>query len=283
MATSIPITLPSGTWRNGVRHRDALLRPLTGEDELFLVEDAEGVSPARRTTLLLTRCLERLGTEQPVSDAATRALTAGDREALLLHLRRVTFGETLTSVLTCPRAGCDERMDLELRVSELLVDAVPEPAAVHEATIDGRTVRFRLPNGEDLEEVGQTLLSVDAAVREQALSRMTRLVLERCVEGEVDDAIEAQLPRIMAELDPQAELLLNLVCTRCGRPFTALFDAASFLFRELAAHRDVLYRDVHQLALHYHWSESDILAMPAERRRRYLELLAEALTPRGKR
>jgi hypothetical protein len=281
MATSIPILLPGGAWRNGVRHREALLRPLTGEDELFLAEEAEGLSPARRTTLLLTRCLARLGTE-PVSDADTRALTAGDREALLLQLRRATFGETLTSVLSCPRNGCDEKMDLELRVGDLLVESVPEPAPLHETTVGARVVRFRLPNGEDLEEVGQALLSVRAEERQECLSHMTRLVLERCVDGEVDDAIAAQLPRLMAELDPQAELLLNLVCTRCGEPFTALFDAASFLFRELAAHRDTLLRDVHQLALHYHWSESDILRMPAERRRRYLELLAEALAPRGK-
>ncbi|HEX7151240.1 MAG TPA: hypothetical protein VF618_07110 [Thermoanaerobaculia bacterium] len=276
MATSIPILLPGGTWRNGVRHREALLRPLTGEDELFLAEEAEGFTPARRTTLLLARCLERLGTE-PVSDADARALTAGDREALLLQLRRATFGESLTSVLSCPRDGCDERMDLELRVGDLLVESVPEPAAVYETTIDGRVVRFRLPNGEDLEQAAAI------AARGEALAQAARHVLERCVEGDVDDAIVAQLPRVMAELDPQAELLLNLTCTRCGRPFTALFDAASFLFRELAAHRDALFRDVHQLALHYHWSEAEILRMPAERRRRYLELLAEALAPRGKR
>jgi len=277
MNGSIPITLPGGRWRNGALQRNALLRPLRGEDELFLAEEAEGLTPARRTTLTLARCLERLGDEAPVSDETARALTAGDREAILLHLRRATFGESVTSVLRCPRGECDERMDLELRVADLLVPPAENPAAVHEANIDGHQVRFRLPNGGDLEEA--------AIVAMRDVSAAARLVLERCVVdngGVTAEVLARELPAIMAERDPQAELVLHLVCTKCERPFTALFDTASFLFGELSARRGALYREVHQLAFHYHWSEADILGMTAARRRRYLELLTEALTPRGK-
>ena len=32
--------------------------------------------------------------------------------------------------------------------------------------------------------------------------------------------------------------------------------------------------EIHVLALHYHWSEAAILALPAPRRQRYLALLA---------
>ena len=35
-----------------------------------------------------------------------------------------------------------------------------------------------------------------------------------------------------------------------------------------------LYEEIHVLALHYHWSEAAILALPAGKRRRYLGLLA---------
>lgn len=45
---------------------------------------------------------------------------------------------------------------------------------------------------------------------------------------------------------------------------------------------DLLLTEVHALALHYHWSERDILALPRARRRRYLALLADALA-RGRR
>lgn len=264
MTRSIPITLPGGRWRNGAPQRDALLRPLRGEDELFLAEEAEGLTPARRTTLTLARCLERLGDESPVSLESARTLTAGDREAILLHLRRATFGETLTSVLRCPRAGCDERMDLELRVADLLVGA-SQAEEVNTLTMGGEEIRFRLPNGGDLEEA--------AEVAQRDVAAAARLLVARCVLSGAPDP--RALSKRMAELDPQAELILELTCTKCERPFTALFDTASFLFSELAAHRDALYREVHQLALHYHWSEADILALSPVRRRRYLEMLAE--------
>ncbi|HYC90887.1 MAG TPA: hypothetical protein VEO54_16840 [Thermoanaerobaculia bacterium] len=280
MTGSIPVTLPGGTWRNGARRRDATLRPLDGRDEMFLAEEAEGLSPARRTTALLARCVERLGGDAVRADDV-RALNAGDREALLLHLRRATFGETMASVLHCPHPECGEAMDLELRVGDLLVhDGASAP--VHEATIEGHTVRFRLPNGADLEEAA-TLAAKD--VRAAA-----RHVLARCIES-IDGAapasipkhVAARLPERMSQLDPQAELLLQLTCTKCARPFTAVFDTAAYLFRELGAQRDRLYREIHELAFHYHWSESEILGMTATRRRRYLTLLAEALAPRGKR
>jgi hypothetical protein len=42
--------------------------------------------------------------------------------------------------------------------------------------------------------------------------------------------------------------------------------------------------EIHLLALHYHWSEAAILALPASKRQRYLALLARHLSqasPRG--
>jgi hypothetical protein len=38
---------------------------------------------------------------------------------------------------------------------------------------------------------------------------------------------------------------------------------------------DRLYTEVHHLALRYHWSEQQILALPRSKRQRYLALLVE--------
>ena len=95
MTAAIDVTLPGGLLVGGERRQDAVLRPLAGEDEAFLLEDAAGLSPAARTTALLARCVERLGPVEPVGAEDVRALTAGDREALLLELRRLSFGERL--------------------------------------------------------------------------------------------------------------------------------------------------------------------------------------------
>jgi len=35
-----------------------------------------------------------------------------------------------------------------------------------------------------------------------------------------------------------------------------------------------LYEEIHVIAMHYHWSEAQILALPCTRRQRYLALIA---------
>jgi hypothetical protein len=121
------------------------------------------------------------------------------------------------------------------------------------------------------------------------------LLLRRCVEcvtaeGENDEpmedwppAVAQQLPAIMADLDPQAELVLNLICPVCGHAFSALFDTAAYFFQELSSRIGQLHREVHLLAFYYHWSEAEIMGMTARKRQRYLDLLAEALSEEGRR
>ncbi len=262
MPVAVDVSLPGGLFVEGERRQDAALRPLTGADEAFLIEEADGLSAPARATALLARCLERLGPFQPVPDDAVRALTAGDREALLLELRRLTFGERLECVLTCPEPGCGERMDLDLRVGDLLLEPYADARPEHEAG----AVRFRLPTGADLEAA--------AEAAGDGLDRVERVLLERCVlAGEPDSRIDD----LMAELDPQADLELVVACPACGRELTVVFDAGEFLAREVGLGRDALLHEIHLLALHYHWPESELMAMTAGRRRRYLTYLAEAL------
>jgi len=280
---AVAVTLPGGIFWEGELRRDATLRQVTGADEDFLNEACRSMSPAARTTALLARCLRSLGPCAPVTSQAVRSLAAGDREALLLHLRRLTLGDQITCALTCPRADCAERMDLEIAVSDLLLEPYPSWDARHEVLLDGTDqssrVRFRLANGADQEAV--------AALARQDEDAAAALLLDRCIEGVAGEAEPAAkmlaptdretLSRLMAELDPQAEVRLELTCPACGVRFTALLDTASYFFQELAGRPEYLYREVHGLALHYHWSEAEILALSRRKRRLYLGLLAEAL------
>ena len=81
------------------------------------------------------------------------------------------------------------------------------------------------------------------------------------------------LPARMAELDPQAELVLNLTCPVCGEAFSSIFDACAYMMEETGADLNILYREVHLQALYYHWSETEIMSMSTSKRRRYLNLL----------
>jgi hypothetical protein len=129
-----------------------------------------------------------------------------------------------------------------------------------------------MPCGADQEAVAD-MARHDAAGAAQAL-------LHRCIEETTGETPEGALPIIsgwMAELDPQAEIRLNLICPECGHEFVTLLDAGSYLFEESTMRSRELYREIHLLAFHYHWSEAEILGMAPLKRRRYLELLLEAL------
>jgi hypothetical protein len=283
---AIPVTLPGGCWHDGRCYREAALRPLVGEDEAFLLEAGAALLPAAWTTAVLARCLARLGPPGPVTPEAVRSLAVGDREALLLHLRRLTAGERLPCVLACPAAGCGAPMDLDLRAGDLLLPPYPEAPPVRETTMteDGTTWRiaFRLPTGAD-QEAAAELARADSGAAAAALLRrcVVGVTSESGAAGELPVGAAERLAALMAEQDPQAELLLSLTCPACGHAFTALFDTASYLMQEVARRGRQLYREVHSLAFHYHWGEGEIMAMPARKRQLYLELLAEALAERA--
>ena len=175
-------------------------------------------------------------------------------------------------MLECP--ACSEAMDLDLSVAELLVEPGTAPRDEHEMVLaDGSVVRFRLPIGADLE----------AAARAGDVEDGVRALLERCVRAPTDlgPTAQTELAARMASLDPQAEIRLQLSCPGCGHNFTALLDAAALLLDELVSDRAALYGEVHEIAMRYHWSEAEILALEVPRRRRYLELLAESASAGG--
>ncbi len=284
MTGAVVIQLPHGFWEGGLRHVEAMVRPLNGYDEEFLFEEAASYTPVRRATAILSRCTLRLGPVSPVSETHVAHLSAGDREALLLHLRRLTFGDRMQATVSCPRVGCDQRLDLEVRVGDLLAPVSREAAESYETQVAGGSgiyrMRFRLPTGADQEA------AVEAAG--QGVEAGVRTLVERCVlaaEASAGAVAARELPapvlsglsEAMARLDPQAEVELAVRCPSCGAQFQTLLDAAAFLFEEVGHRRRQLYREVHTLALHYHWSETEILGMTARKRQRYLDLLRESL------
>jgi hypothetical protein len=282
--TTVAVTLPAGVWLDGAHHREVVLRPPAGEDEAFLLELDGDAPPAARATALLGRCValaaDRTDTA-PRGAPLARRLSAGDREALLLHLRRATVGERLEAVLTCPR--CAAQVELETDVAALLLPPYADAGPHYRRTLptdDGPLdALLRLPTGEDLEAAARVAARDAEAAATLLLARCT---LAASRDGNALDPhalppdAAATLSAELERLDPQAELRLGAECPDCGAPLEALVDAATFVLDELAARGRALLHEVHALALHYHWSERDILALGARRRRQYLALLGGA-------
>jgi hypothetical protein len=192
----------------------------------------------------------------------------GCRDAALVRGRMGTFGSEAECFVECPR--CGEPLELTVDLARLVDGIGPAPAAAGPHRVDGDsgTVTFRLPTTGDL-----------AAVRDGPDPRAA--LLDRCVlavepgpdapdPGALD--VEA-LDAAMAELDPLADVQLALTCAPCGHAWTARFDIADHLWREVEAEARRLIAEVDALARAYGWSETAILALGADRRQSYLEAL----------
>jgi predicted RNA-binding Zn-ribbon protein involved in translation (DUF1610 family) len=258
------VILPHGFPVGEAWHREAELRRV-GEAELWAARlPADSAIVSR----LLALCLERLGPYAPVLPEQVAALTVGDREALLLHLRRITIGEQLECHFPC--SACGERMEVGLTVGDLLLAPYESAAAAYSITVDGTEFRVRPPTGADQAAVA-VLASVD-------LEGATEALLRSCLEPGTKLAPDqvASLSAQMQALDPQGDLVLDFQCPACGAAGRASLSAADYLVRELVAKQEAVLREIHLLALHYHWSEAEIMAVPPARRQQYLRLLGLA-------
>jgi hypothetical protein len=284
----IEVKLPGGVRAERGWQREAVVRPLSGRDEAFLLEEGSALPLAARATKILSRCVRRVGSCEAVTPEIARSLTVGDREALHLHLRRLTLGDKISCVLTCPIPGCGEKMDLDLRVSELLLPPYQHSTDVHEKIVRSGeasyVVRFRLPNGADQEAASPLAASEPDAAAEMILRRCVHEVVDESSGEPVPDlpaCVAQALPEQLSELDPQAEIRLKLVCPMCRGSFVTGLDAADFFYRELLARGGDLYREIHLLAFHYHWSETEILRLSPRKRSLYIGLLDGALRGRS--
>ena len=271
------IPLPGGVWSADTLQRTVFLRPLCGLDQLFWVDQPGQVPLPRRIHTLLARCVLSPGeptSAQEGNQALVGSLTIGDREALLLHLHRISFGSRIECVLACPH--CAEKLDLELAVEALLLPPYASPQPEYSADLQGYNVRFRLPTGDDQVAIAG-LASADLDAAEQALLR--RCLLDVSFQGQPAELPVSLIPVLadrMSELDPQAELDIQMTCPACASVFSSLLDMSQFLGAELANRSRPIDHEIHALALAYHWSEAEILGLSIRRRQIYLQLLDEA-------
>jgi hypothetical protein len=264
--------MPVGLWLDGVRHHEAEIVPLCGADEEQLGDPTRWASPAARASALIAATVARIGSLVPASLDDVRELCVLDRDALLIALRQAVFGDHIQATLTCPRYECGRPVDLDFNLSDLPLPARDGESPFFSLTIGGRTLLCRLPNGGDQEAVAE-LAGTDPQRAECSL-------LERCAglpEPPLTHDEASALREELSRRDPQLENELDAACPECGHAFTVYFDIQDYLLQELAQGRGRLYEQVHTLAWYYHWSEAEILALPSQRRRTYLRLLADVL------
>lgn len=151
------VTLPGGLVKDGKIIKTAEVKELTGEDEEKLAKASQSINPFRPNPFhfidRLLRCgIVRIGDlPEAQTDQLLKELLVGDREQLILGIRRATYGDDLdVDGWICPKCGNTE--DLSMQLSDIPVTELSNP--VEEVMFDvplrkGSVARVRLANGED--------------------------------------------------------------------------------------------------------------------------------------
>lgn len=282
---AVTVELPHGLFdADGVCHRDAVLRAMTGHEELVLadVDLAEGAGgAARAVSELLVAVVERLGAYDRVDAELVGALTRGDRQALVLALRAGLYGDRISLIARCPNPACAALSDVDLQISELMPARAIARASLACETPSGAAV-IHEPTGADDDAV-----AAHPGTRAERVallwSRLVELDGRRLATDEwpaLPAATRHAIALALAQGARVPELTFLARCPSCAAHLELVIDPFALLARELRLGGDRLFAEVHALAFHYHWPESEILALPRPRRWRYLELLGRELEGR---
>jgi hypothetical protein len=284
------IMIPHGFSNNGSWLRKAEMRQLNGYDEQYLAEIDNYPLPVR-TTALLERIV-KFGKAVVESDIKEiiRHLTVGDRVALILHLRRLTFGDKMQCTIVC--LACKEAMSLDLYTSNLLQPAILQARSEYVIDTKNFVLTLRPVTGADQEALfekdnndGDDRNNNNNNNNNNAQFNESERLARSCIVSShppLPDKLTGDLLDItsskLEELDPQADIVLEIRCPGCQHTFQTSFNVEDFIFQEIYSRRKQLEREVHWMAFNYHWNEDSILSLPITKRKRYVELINRTLS-----
>lgn len=273
MQVGTVVTLPGGALIGARVAREARFRPFNGqlEEQLAGLANVPGEARSTRVTAVLSAALAEVG-GQPATRELVENLGFTDRQFLMLAFALETGDDQQWRHVTC--AACAERFDVGFRFSGLPITPAGDGYPWTQINVAGRQLRLRVPTGGDEERIAS--MAPEQARRALALGCVVSIDGEAPRAEALEELGAAEVDVIDAALDalaPQLPASLATACSECGAAQTIElepYDVAVPRTREL-------YREVHTLALRYHWSEDEILRLPRERRRLYLDLIDEHL------
>lgn len=233
------------------------MQPPSNTELLVIWERGLALHPIDRALLLCARALPDL----PVSRLGDLPLGAVNRA--LLSLREACFGAHFDATCDCEK--CGERLEIALDLRQLLAEVSEHAPDEFEVG----ALRFRAPTSRDLASVARETEADAAAMK----------LLEKCCLSPLRQPAD-QLTGLLAEagaaleaIDPATDIRLAVGCENCRHDWLAEFDIGAVLWDEIDAHARTLLGEVHALAGAYGWSEPEILALSAQRRAAYLDMV----------
>jgi len=151
-----PVDLPCGYLRDGTVHKDARIVPMTGLTRKAIAKDSVRNNPIKVTDIILSHCLKTVG-PHAVTSRMLSELVIGDRDFLVLEIRRISMGDIINAGVEC--GECKAKVDVQFDIKELEVIRLGDPSdypvidgeMTYDLKGDGFTAKCRFPKGKDQE------------------------------------------------------------------------------------------------------------------------------------
>lgn len=235
--------------KDGVCHKTFTIREMTGADEEFVNRADIKSNGAKISTALLSRCVLSVGTLTRKSVGSPKEwenifkeMLTGDRDTILLELRRESIGDTIEVQHTCPNPECKAKLKTMVSIDELTINdfdgmreipfELPKGYRDKKGVIHKKGV-MRRPNGLD----GELL----TPIAKNNIAKAETLLLTRICKFDdgayIDDSVMASLSikdrsylqKLLNEHQFGVDMTVDVMCDHCGEYFKGNLNQSNFI------------------------------------------------------
>lgn len=248
-AGTFSVDLPCGYIDSeGRLHRTMLVGEMTGYEEDILAGKGEAIP---RINKVISNCTKKIGDIEDRKDIvrAVAFLTASDRMAALIAIRRVSLGDFYDVKVRCPREKCgvESRFNLNLGDIELMMMENPTKREFVDTLKSGRVVQWHIMSAHDEEWLTTKQKKKEDLLTLNLLARVDKIDDENIAKLRDDkktypEALKAlkrlsisernEIRSLFDEAEGSVETEVDFECPECGFQWKADMDVGqpSFFF-----------------------------------------------------
>ena len=235
--------------KDGITHSTFTLREMTGADEEFVNRSDIKTNGAKVATALLSRCVLSVGTLTRKSvgnpkdwENIFKEMYTGDRDIMLLELRRLSIGDTIEVTHTCPNSECKAKLKTEVSIDELTIlefDGMREiPFELPKGYKDRKGVLhktgiMRRPNGLDGELLTPLAKNNIAKAETTLLTRICKFddgaYIDESVMASLSVRDRNYLQTLLNDHQFGIDMTVDVMCDHCGEYFKGNLNQSNFI------------------------------------------------------
>jgi len=235
--------------KDGITHSTFTLREMTGADEEFVNRSDIKTNGTKVATALLSRCVLSVGTLTRKSvgnpkdwENIFKEMYTGDRDIMLLELRRISIGDTIEVTHTCPNPECKAKLKTEVEIDELNIlefDGMREiPFELPRGYKDRKGVLhktgiMRRPNGLDGELLTPLAKNNIAKAETTLLTRICKFddgaYIDESVMASLSVRDRNYLQALLNDHQFGIDMTVDVMCDHCGEYFKGNLNQTNFI------------------------------------------------------